>query len=100
MSSYLTRKGTANNKIYLISYAALLDLSYEYQPDDGKAIPCGTPEWPENVQCPDCGEKVVWAEACFTPGHRICKHCGSHWELHSPVEPEGQWFLRRARFYQ
>lgn len=33
--------------------------------------------------CSDCRQgKLQWAEAGYVPWHRICDHCGSHWDLH------------------
>lgn len=82
------------------SYEDLVDSAYKSAADDGKKTLCGTDPWPQNVTCPDCQKaEVVWAEAAYVSGHRICPHCGSHWSLESPDEPGGQWFLRRARFY-
>jgi len=46
--------------------------------------------------CPDCDAgMLIWAEAGYVPWHRICNHCGSHWELHPG--PDG--YIQRARFY-
>jgi ribosomal protein S27E len=103
MGDYTTRVGCAKDHIPPSCYNDLFALDYEYKPDDGKSVECGTEPWPDHVKCPDCEQaEVVWAEAGYVPGHRICPGCGSHWELASPTESERkdkQWILRRARFY-
>ena len=103
MNEYHCRKGTAQNKRQLKDYNELLNLPYRQIDDDGRMVPCGTEPWPVDIICPDCRRQaVVHAEACFTPGHRICPGCGSHWSLESPSQDGqfgGEWFLQRARFY-
>jgi hypothetical protein len=97
--TYSVRIGRARRKNPPKSYSELLSLPYRVANDDGKQVECGTRPWPTNVICPDCERAIVmWAEACYTPGHRICPLCGSHFELCSPATKGGQWFLRRARF--
>lgn len=114
-SAYETRVGGSRR----MTSGPAFDLAYVYRPDDGA---CWGPElrepWPEAVPCPDCARRghpdhhVVWWEAAFAPGHRLCLWCGSHWSL-GRVEgdtgthgtgpgggPLGLWVLRRARFYR
>mgnify|MGYP001586998921 CR=1 FL=1 len=99
MNTYSVRIGKSRNNKPITSYDSLLRLEYEYRKDDGKFVLCGKESWPE-VKCLDCKKTdVVWAEACFVPGHRICPYCGSHLFLNSPVEEDGEWVLNRARFY-
>jgi len=52
---------------------------YRYGEDDGaRIVHVGTHRPP----CPDCGRgRLEWAEAGFVAWHRICSHCGSHWQL-------------------
>ncbi len=76
----------------------------------------GYEPWPTGIVCPDCKRhEVVWAEGGYTPGHRMCPCCGSHFELTTeraervlagdePIvglgsPPPSRWILRRARFY-
>lgn len=53
--------------------------------DDGARIvwladPAG--RWGSHTgPCP-CGGIMRWAEAGYVPWHRICDHCGAHWDLH------------------
>lgn len=95
--SYRVRKGTSRRKSPVTGYDALLKLPYRETEDDGKEVRLDVCEpWP-TVDCPDCGKApLVWAEACFVPGHRICPCCGSHWSLDPK---DGSWLVRRARFY-
>ena len=100
MDEYMVRIGTARHQRALSSYDNFLRIPYRVAKDDGKTILCGSEPWPDSITCPDCYKAIIqWAEACFTPGHRICPFCGSHWSLNSPNEETDQWFLRRARFY-
>lgn len=100
MSDYSVRIGRSRRKHLPKSYDELVSLPYRSTDDDGKQVECGTEPWPDNVICPDCEKVVVvWAEACYVPGHRICPLCGSHFELCSPATRGGQWTLRRARFW-
>ena len=75
--SYLVYKGTAktpkpNRDIYKIPHKICKD--------DGETI-LHVGDW--FPTCPDCGRGTLqWAEAGYVPWHRICSHCGSHWELH------------------
>lgn len=88
----------------------LYEQPYTHKDDDGAIVhvtcdTCltgdGTPHRPCFLSapiCTDCGVGTLqWAEAGFTPYHRICDHCGSHWEMF-PDGP-GKGFYRRARFY-
>lgn len=49
----------------------------------------------EPIVCTDCNRgHLQWAEAGYTPWHRICDSCGSHWDLHPIVwgptfDPDG-----------
>lgn len=106
MTDYSVRVGRSRRKHPTKSYKELLSLPYRDADDDGKQVECGLRPWPTNVVCPDCQKAaVVWAEACYVPGHRICPQCGSHWRLVLPeereffgAEPSKQWCLKRAQF--
>ena len=37
-----------------------------------------SPDYPQSFDCPDCGQVVRWGEVGYTPGHRICSGCDSH----------------------
>lgn len=96
MNDYTTRVGAG------LPYKGkdMYHMPYKRKLDDGKCVECGTEPWPEHVKCPDCEQaEVLWAEAGYVPGHRICPGCGSHWELFTREEDK-QWVLRRARFYR
>jgi hypothetical protein len=107
MSDYLCRYGRSEPLPEPVgSYDELLDLYQHEGADDGRQADCGTEPWPDDVLCPDCGQApVLWAEAAFVPGHRICPWCGSHWNLDRQRDEYGEavgdrWVLRRARFYK
>lgn len=95
------------------------ELRYDYRADDGlQSDPVHAPDgWPV-LDCPDCARRgharhVEWWEAGYVPGTRICRYCGSYWDLTTmaavameqegeigrETAPQGIWFLRRARFY-
>ena len=112
--SYHTLVGTRAGKSPAEDY---FEMPNEERPDDGLLVPLGYEPWP-SANCPDCAQKgrehpLVWAEAGFVPGHRVCLWCGSHFELttdralymeehlHAPREDTASlWVLRRARFYR
>ena len=80
MQSHTTRRGTARRTKPVTSYAALLDLPSRTAHDDGGVI-LHVGDW--QPTCADCGRgTLTWAEGGFTPWHRICDTCGSHWDLH------------------
>lgn len=88
MDSYTVRVGTKKHKKPAQSYNDLLYLPTRCVDDDGLHL-----EHVGNISptCPDCKRGTLqWAEAGYVPWHRICDHCGSHWDLH-PVD----FFLRR-----
>lgn len=37
--------------------------------------------WPQTVPCPHCHDWLVWAEAGYVPGYRICRGCHRHWRM-------------------
>jgi len=55
-------------------------LPFRAEADDGRVLlHAGT----EPVRCGDCpAGRLQWAEAGYSPWHRICDVCGSHWDLH------------------
>ncbi len=79
-ASYIVRRGTPEPQPTPKSYDALTDMAYVADNDDGTEVDVGTAPWPD-CDCPDCGAVLVWAEAGFMPGHRICPRCGGHWEV-------------------
>jgi len=113
-AEWSTRRGLGSG-LGLPAEAGYRDLlSYKEAADDGVrvALPCaGCEDDTESLarlgqviphdpceratpRCVDCGAgRLTWAEGGYVPGHRICGHCGSHWDL----DPVGRY--RRARFY-
>lgn len=55
----------------------------------------GLPEWPQSIPCPHCQSWIVWAEAGYVPGWRICAGCHRHWRADSS---DGLWVLRRQNY--
>lgn len=97
MSEYMVRIGTERRTNFKnVVYDELVDSPTKYVEDDGLLVKLGKEPWPE-AECPDCHKcNVLWAEACYVPGHRICPCCGSHFSISCQDE---EWILRRARFY-
>jgi hypothetical protein len=54
-------------------------------------------DWPQQLPCPHCRDWIVWAEAGYVPGRRICRGCHRHWRITEDSGPGGAWVLRRAR---
>lgn len=83
--------------------------------DDGLEFILAAKEYPQALACQDCGSLAVWAEGGYTPGHRICNGCDSHYSVtpigaveypdgaaeHWPREYLGltRYRVRRARFH-
>ena len=96
MTSYECRYGTIRRKTPKPDFYGL---PYKIKNDDGLILYCGQQAWP-NVLCPDCKQhNVMWAEAGYVPGHRICPMCGSHFSMCPPNDDCAEWHLQRARFY-
>jgi len=57
--------------------------SFRTSKDDGTVV---THVGDGSPRCIDCGwGSLLWAEAGYVAWHRICSHCGSHWDLHPMV---------------
>ncbi len=110
MSEHICRYGTDKKTAPVESYAELLDQESEYRDDDGTRVDLicdscdslsDSHEPHENCDravpvCVDRGVgRLMWAEGGYVPWHRICTHCGSHWDLH----PGKEGYYQRARFY-
>jgi hypothetical protein len=107
MDKYECKYGNGNGG--LKAYSDLLDQPGEYRDDDGIRHEvfcqrCADEEEPhtnclrEHPVCGDCSKGTLcWAEAGYVPWHRICDHCGSHWDLH--LLPDGKAYYERAKFY-
>jgi hypothetical protein len=54
--------------------------------------------WPQIIPCPHCHDAIVWAEAAFAPGYRICRGrgCHRHWMIRSG-NANSMWVLTRTR---
>jgi len=39
--------------------------------------------------CPNCGGRLLWAEAGYVPGYRICEMCGRSWMVRFRVDEVG-----------
>lgn len=77
MADYVTRIGARRRRT---AGRGLYDQRSYARPDDGRIILHAGDLTPT---CPDCGVgKLLWAEAGYVAWHRICSHCGSHWDLH------------------
>jgi hypothetical protein len=80
MTSYTTYRGTARGRTQARD---IYSLPHREAEDDGKILLSANHA---EMKCGDCGRgTLMWAEAGYVPWHRICGHCGSHWELH-PVQ--------------
>lgn len=55
-------------------------------------VVAGQMDWPQRIPCPHCWGWIVWAEAAYVPGYRICSRCHRHWQMSWPRQ--GQWVLR------
>lgn len=58
--------------------------SREGQDDGARVVWLADPagRWGSHTgPCP-CGGVMQWAEAGYVPWHRICDHCGAHWDVH------------------
>ena len=69
-------------------------------PDSENAVRSLSPWITTVLPCPDCGQTMVWAEIGYTPGHRICDGCGSHWTVTPAdlVEDRQRIVIERAKF--
>jgi hypothetical protein len=77
MTDYTVRIGTGRRQT---AAADLYSIPYRCEADDGRIIlHVGN----FSPRCADCRRGTLqWAEAGYVPWHRICDHCGSHWDLH------------------
>ena len=111
-------RGTSRRKMPVTNYNDLLKLPYREIKQDRMRFPLPHCQQCEDDQralnttgscsphqecaqtsprCPDCKRGTLqWAEAGYTPWHRICDTCGSHWSLH--LGPAG--YIERAGFYR
>jgi hypothetical protein len=55
-------------------------------------------DWPQQVACPHCHDWIVWAEACYAPGRRICRGCHRHWQITLDSSAASGWVLRRCNY--
>ncbi len=55
--------------------------------------------WPEWVPCPHCHSWIVWAEACYVPGYRICQGCHRHWQMRSDWPGPKYWSPNSRRYW-
>lgn len=51
--------------------------------------------WPQTIPCPHCHDWIVWAEAGYVPGYRICVGCNRHWMITLDSGAKKGWTLRR-----
>jgi hypothetical protein len=45
--------------------------------------------------CPNCGGRLLWAEAGYVPGYRICERCGRSWLVRFRVDEGANTTLLR-----
>jgi hypothetical protein len=55
-------------------------------------VSAGRMDWPQRIPCPHCWHWIVWAEAAYVPGYRICAGCHRHWQTDWPER--GRWSMR------
>lgn len=53
--------------------------------------------WPQQLACPHCQDWIVWAEAGYVPGYRICRGCHRHWLITTDSGVSRGWTLRRTQ---
>ncbi len=51
--------------------------------------------WPQTMPCPHCQSWIVWAEAGYVPGYRICSGCHRHWRM-TMDSNSAKWMFVRA----
>lgn len=54
--------------------------------------------WPQQVACPHCQDWIVWAEAGYVPGWRICRGCHRHWQITLDSGTLRGWRMRRVNY--
>lgn len=55
-------------------------------------------DWPQQIPCPHCEDWIVWAEAGYVPGYRICRGCHRHWQTTDTHTIEVQVFSSQTSF--
>jgi hypothetical protein len=70
-------------------------------PDSDNAVRSLSPWITTVLPCPDCGQTMLWAEHGYSPWHRICDGCGSHWSVtpEDCVQGRQRIVIERARFF-
>jgi hypothetical protein len=53
-------------------------------------------DWPQMFPCPHCHDWIVWAEAGYVPGYRICRGCHRHWRTTLDSNTHSCWTLKRV----
>ncbi len=70
-------------------------------PESDNAVRSLSPWITTVLPCPDCGQTMIWAEKEYSPWHRICDGCGSHWSVtpeENLVEDRQRIVIERAKF--